>query len=84
MSHVSGSIIGALTGSFLIPIPLLGAVIGMVGGALLVELARIGEWKSALQAGGLAFKIYLVGILLEVALSVLMLAIFVASLLLTR
>lgn len=79
-----GSIFGALAGSFLIPIPILGTVIGMVGGALLVELARLGEWRAAMQAGGLAFKLYLAGILLEVALSVLMLAVFVGSLLLTR
>lgn len=78
-----GSLFGALAGTFLLPIPIFGTVIGLVGGALLVELMRLGELRAAMQAGRVAFQLYLVGIMVEFAMSVAILLLFVASLLLT-
>lgn len=78
-----GSILGGIIGTIFIPIPLLGTVIGMVLGALLFEFMRIGQLSEALNAGRLAFKLYIIGAALEMAASVLILAIFAASLWLT-
>lgn len=78
-----GSIAGGIIGTVLIPIPFLGTLAGMVLGALLFEFMRIGQWREAIDAGRLALKFYLIGAIFEVAASLLILAIFAASLWLT-
>ncbi len=65
-----GSFIGGAIGTFLIPIPLLGTLIGCVIGALLFELMRYRELRKALQAGQSAAKMFILGYVLEVAASV--------------
>ena len=42
---------GALVGTFLIPIPLLGTVLGYAGGILLGEYHKHGDWDRAFRAG---------------------------------
>ena len=74
-----GSIIGGLVGTFLIPIPILGTIIGSMVGALLIEFARIREIRRALRAGQLAFKMYLVGILVDMTFSLVIIIVFVVS-----
>lgn len=74
-----GSIIGGLIGTFLIPIPILGTIIGSVGGALLVEFLHIGEVQRAVRAGRVAFKMFLVGTLLDFAFSFSIILVFVIS-----
>jgi uncharacterized protein YqgC (DUF456 family) len=78
-----GSILGGIIGTIFIPIPFLGTLAGMMLGALLFEFMRIGEWREALDAGRLALKFYIVGALFEVTASLLIFAIFAASLWLT-
>jgi uncharacterized protein YqgC (DUF456 family) len=75
-----GSVVGGVVGTFVIPIPLLGTVAGMVIGALLFEFARQGELDPALQAGRNAFKVYLISTLAEFAAAVLILLVFILSL----
>jgi uncharacterized protein YqgC (DUF456 family) len=74
-----GSLIGGLLGTFLIPVPILGTIIGMVTGAMLLELLRLRQWREMLQAGKAALKLYLWGVVIEFGFSLTMLLVFVAS-----
>jgi uncharacterized protein YqgC (DUF456 family) len=78
-----GSVGGGIIGTFVIPIPLLGTIIGAVLGALLVEMMRVGELKDALTAGRRAFELYLLSMVVEFAASGAILVVFVISLWLT-
>ncbi len=42
--------IGAIAGTFLIPIPLLGTLIGYAGGLILTEYVRFNDWHLAVKA----------------------------------
>ncbi len=42
--------IGAIAGTFFIPIPLLGTILGYAGGLILAEYVRLREWRPALKA----------------------------------
>ncbi len=42
--------IGAIAGTFLIPIPLVGTVVGYAGGLILSEYVRLGELRPAIKA----------------------------------
>lgn len=64
-----GSMIGGIAGTFLIPIPLLGTLIGCVVGALIIELLQFGDLNKALQAGRGALKLFVVGYILNIAIS---------------
>ena len=77
---ILGALVGGLIGTFAIPIPLLGTVIGLVLGALLFEFARVGEFRQAMQSGGVALRGYLLSVLVEGGISILILAVFVISL----
>ncbi|MBN1202596.1 MAG: DUF456 domain-containing protein [Anaerolineae bacterium] len=79
-----GSLIGGLAGTFMIPIPIIGTVAGMVIGALLFEFLRQGELQGAARAGGTALKLYLLGVVFEFASSVAILLVFAVSIYLTR
>jgi len=74
-----GSVVGGLLGTFLIPIPILGTIIGTVGGALLVEFIHIGETQRAIRAGRVAFKMYLVGMIVDFSFSLSIILVFVIS-----
>lgn len=78
-----GSIGGGILGTFVIPVPLFGTVIGMVLGALGVELVRVGDWRSAIGAGRTSFELYLIGVAFEVTASLAIAAVFVVSVWLT-
>ncbi len=75
-----GSIAGGIVGTFFIPVPLFGTVIGMVLGALAVELMRAGDLRSALGAGRTTFELYLIGVAFEFTTSLIIAAVFVLSL----
>ncbi len=74
-----GSIIGGLVGTFLIPIPIIGTILGSMAGALLVELARFREMRRAFTAGRVAFTLYLWGVVVEFAFSILIILTFAVS-----
>lgn len=78
-----GSVGGGIVGTFVVPVPLFGTVIGMVIGALGVELMRAGDWRRALNAGRTSFELYLIGVAFEVTVSLAIAAVFVASIWLT-
>lgn len=44
-------VIGAIIGTFVLPIPLLGSIIGYAVGILAGEYQRYGDWNRALRAG---------------------------------
>lgn len=74
-----GSIVGGLIGTFAIPIPILGTIIGTVGGALLVEFIHIGETQRAIRAGRVVFKMYLMGMVIDFGFSLTIIVMFVVS-----
>jgi uncharacterized protein YqgC (DUF456 family) len=74
-----GSFVGGLIGTFLIPIPLLGTVIGLVAGALLMELLQFGDLRKAMGAGRAAFKQFVVGYALTIAISVAIFVVYLIS-----
>ena len=78
-----GSFAGGVIGTFLIPIPLLGTVIGLVAGALVIEMAQFGDLKKAMGAGKVALKMFVVGYALNIAISVAIFIVYVISVLTT-
>lgn len=43
-------LIGAIAGTFLIPIPLIGTIAGYAAGLILAEYVRLNEWRPAVKA----------------------------------
>jgi|FLYN01.1.fsa_nt_gi uncharacterized protein YqgC (DUF456 family) len=78
-----GAFAGSLLGTFLIPIPILGTVVGYVLGALVFELARLRELRRAIQAGRSALKTYFINYVVQLLISCAIFAVFVGSLWLT-
>lgn len=78
-----GSFAGGFIGTFLIPIPLLGTVIGLVAGALLMELAQFGDLRKAMFAGRAALKQFVMGYALTIAISVAIFVVYVISVIAT-
>lgn len=74
-----GSLIGGLVGTFLIPLPICGTLIGAVGGALLVELVQFRNLRRAMEAGQTTAKMFVVGYALEVAISIAIFVVYVVS-----
>jgi uncharacterized protein YqgC (DUF456 family) len=74
-----GSFVGAILGTFLIPIPVIGTLIGSILGAVLVEMARIRELRRALQSGQIAFQQFLAGMIVNIVISFSMIGIFILS-----
>lgn len=70
-----GSLIGGVVGTFLIPVPIFGTLIGSVAGAMLVEFGRLRELRQAMQAGSIVVKLYIIGAIVQFCFS---LAIFLA------
>jgi len=75
--------IGTIAGSFFIPIPILGALIGGVAGVMMVEYAQILEMGQAIQRGWTAVKLILMTMVAEFIFAVLIFATFVISVLST-
>lgn len=71
--------VGSISGTFLIPIPVLGSIIGGIAAVVLAEWARIGEINAALRSGGAAVRVIILGFVLEFAFSVTILITFVIS-----
>ncbi len=83
-STALGMFIGGLVGTFAIPIPLIGTLIGAMVGAMLLELLNLGDLQKALQAGGFAFKAFILGMVTEFGFNLLIVAVFFGSLWFTR
>lgn len=83
-SAAFGIFLGGTIGTFAIPIPILGTLIGAIVGAVMLELLNFGDMQKALQAGGYAFKSFILGMATEFGFNILIVAVFFASLFVTR
>jgi uncharacterized protein YqgC (DUF456 family) len=77
---IVGALVGGLIGTFLIPVPFVGTLVGLVLGALVLEFARVGEFKKAVQVSSAAVSGYVMSMIVEFGISVLILLVFVVSL----
>ena len=75
-----GALVGGFAGTFLIPIPILGTLIGTVAGALLTEYVRRGQATPAIAAGQKAAKMFVIGYSLRLVSSVIIVIIYIVSL----
>ena len=80
---ILGALLGGLVGTFAIPIPILGTLLGLVMGAILFEFLRAGELNLAIRTGGAAAAGYALSTIVEVGISLLIFAVFIASLLIS-
>jgi len=78
-----GSFAGGLIGTFIIPIPLIGTIIGLIVGALIVELAQFGDLRKAMTAGQAALKLFIVGYVLNIIISIAIFGVYLISILST-
>ncbi|MBI1279445.1 MAG: DUF456 family protein [Anaerolineaceae bacterium] len=74
-----GSFAGGIIGTFLIPIPLVGTVIGLVAGALVMEFIQFRDLAKAMSAGRSALKQFALGYALTIGLSIAIFAVYVVS-----
>lgn len=74
-----GSFFGGLIGTFVIPIPILGTLIGSILGALTAELIAFRGIRNAYRAGKTAVKLWVAGTVVELVTCVAMLIIYLAS-----
>ncbi len=68
--------VGVIVGGFLIPLPIVGSIIGAVVAVIGVQLLQVGELKAALQSGGQALKYVLLAMVAETVFSVLILLVW--------
>lgn len=78
-SSVFGTIVGGLIGTFFIPIPIVGTLLGAIGGAIVLEVLRVGDLKLALRAGGFAFRTFMISMVMEFLFSLAIIGVFLAS-----
>jgi uncharacterized protein YqgC (DUF456 family) len=71
--------VGCAVGGALIPAPILGTLIGGVVGVMLVEFAKLREFRAALRRGGAALRVILTGMALEFVFALAILATFLVS-----
>lgn len=74
-----GTIIGGLIGTFTIPIPILGTLLGAVAGAVVMEILRVGDLRLALKAGNFAFRTFVLGMIFEVLINLAIIGVFFSS-----
>jgi uncharacterized protein len=75
--------IGSVVGGILIPIPIIGSIIGGMVAVFLVEFARVREFRAAMRSGGAALKMMLYGMIVEFVCAAVIVAIFIVSVLTT-
>lgn len=62
--------VGMALGTALLPIPFVGTIAGGVIGVMLVEFARIQEWRRTIQSGSAALRLVVYGMLAELGFAV--------------
>ncbi|HEX8463647.1 MAG TPA: DUF456 domain-containing protein [Abditibacterium sp.] len=72
------ALVGGLIGLFTLGVP--GLLIGAVGAIVLVEWNRLRDWNAVLRAGGGYLAGYLLSMVVEVAISLAMITLFLARL----
>jgi uncharacterized protein YqgC (DUF456 family) len=81
-SSAIGMSIGGLIGTFAIPIPIVGTLLGAMGGAIILELLHLGYLQLALKAGVAAFKSFVLGMATELGFCLLIVLVFFGSIML--
>jgi uncharacterized protein YqgC (DUF456 family) len=75
-----GSLIGGFIGTFFIPLPICGTLIGAVIGALAIELIHFRNLGKAMQAGQSTAKLFIIGYIIESVSSITVFVVYVVSL----
>jgi uncharacterized protein YqgC (DUF456 family) len=68
-------LLGGLAGFIAFSLP--GAILGAIGGVLVTEIIRVGDWRKALKAGSGWMIGWLLSAFLQLAIGLAMVAIFV-------
>ena len=71
--------IGCVAG-VVIPIPILGSIIGGIVAVVIVEFARVGTWRAALSGGQAALRVMILGFVLEFVFGLAIFVTFLVSL----
>lgn len=79
-SSLGGAALGVVVGFVVIPV--LGFLIGAVAGLLLAERRRLPTWQAAWHSTGRVLRAYGIGVLVELTIGLVMIASWVAALLL--
>jgi len=74
-----GGFAGGLIGTFVIPIPFGGTLIGCVLGALIAEYLRIRQLRDAIRAGKTQATLFIVSYVVELAASLLIFGVYLVS-----
>lgn len=74
-----GAFAGGMIGTFFIPVPIIGTLIGSVLGALLVEFTRGREMRRAIRAGKTAARNYLLSYVVQLVASIIIFVVYVVS-----
>ncbi len=69
--------LGAILGTFLLPIPIVGTVAGYIGGLILGEYQKYGDWEQARKAGLRGLASWGVATAVQAGGGILILAIFI-------
>ena len=75
-----GAFVGGLIGTFFIPIPVVGTLLGSVGGAMLVELVRLRQLRHAVRAGQTTAKMMAISYAVQLSATLIIFVIYVVSL----
>ncbi len=74
-----GAFIGGLVGTFSIPIPVIGTLIGSIAGAVLIELVRLGELRRAIKAGQTTAKMMAISYAVQLSATLIIFVIYLVS-----
>ncbi len=80
----AAAFVGGLIGTFTIPIPIVGTMVGGIIGALTVELIHRRQMHLAVKVGKTVFKLQLIGYVIELSTTFTIFVVYVVSLLSTR
>jgi uncharacterized protein YqgC (DUF456 family) len=71
--------LGAMVGTGVIPIPIIGTLVGGILAVIAVEFLNTKDWRIALTGGKTAFATFLIGMGMELVFSILIIVTFVFS-----
>ncbi len=74
-----GLTVGGLIGTFAIPLPLVGSLLGAVAGALIVEFIKMRQLRGAVKAGTVAAKLFFIGYVIEVGSAIAVFVVYLYS-----
>lgn len=75
--------VGCILGGIFIPVPMLGAMLGGIVAVVIVEYAKIREFRQAIGSGGAALKVIIYGIAAEFIFAAAIVGTFIFSIITT-